>query len=336
MLKQFGWIVLLVTLLSGCSLLGNGKAAIEPRQDPLIGQIIDAHTEQTLGYQSLVDRAADADVVYLAERHDNVEHHQIQRRIVQDLVDQGQKPVLGFEFFDIGQSGYLSQYVSGQASLMTLGRGSKLTPEQRLRRQLGWQKRPDQEWEFYFQLIELAREHQLEIFGADLAPSIKLRLSRGDLDQLTAVERQQLQGEPLEQGSYRDFMYRRFTEGHCGWGQEPLLTRLYRTWRERNHRMAVSAVAMADEARDGPVVVIVGAGHTEHNRGLVSEVSELRPELKQLNIGLQQISIDPSPLSDYLYDAEDPDLKLGVRHDLLWFTQRQDYRDICAELNSVH
>ncbi|WP_165840058.1 ChaN family lipoprotein [Motiliproteus coralliicola] len=335
MLKQFGWVALSVTMLSGCSLLGGGTATTEPRQDPLIGQIIDAGTQQPLGYPQLLARAAKADVVYLGERHDNAEHHRIQLQILQDLIGRGLQPVLGFEFFDIGQSGYLSQYVSGQASLMSLGPGSKLTPEQRLRRQLDWEKRPDQEWNFYFRLIELAREHQLEIFGADLAPSIKLRLSRTDMEQLTAVERQQLQGEALEQGVYRDFMYRRFTDGHCGWGEEPLLTRLYRTWRERNYRMAASVVAMADDSHAGPVVMIVGAGHTEHNLGLVNQVAKLRPELNQLNIGLQQISIEPSPLSDYLFDADDPEQALGVRHDLLWFTQRQDYRDICAELNGA-
>ncbi|WP_421865462.1 ChaN family lipoprotein [Motiliproteus sp.] len=335
MMKRVGLTGLLLVTLSGCSLLGHESQTVPPRQDELIGQIIDARSGQPLDYSALLERAAEADVVYLAERHDNAEHHQIQLRIIQGLIELGQRPVLGFEFFDIGQSGYLSQYVNGQASLLALGPGSKQSPEQRLRRQLGWEKRPDQEWGYYFQLIELARQHQLEIFGADLPPSIKLRLSRTDIDQLSAVERQQLQGLELEQSPYREFMYRRFVDGHCGWGEEPLLTRLYRTWRERNFRMAASLVAMADTAQGGPVVMIVGAGHTEHNLGLVSQAERLNPTLKQLNIGLQQISIDPRPLADYRYDPDDAERKLGVRHDLLWFTQRQDYRDLCAELNGA-
>jgi uncharacterized iron-regulated protein len=314
--------------LVGCA----QQATIEPRQDPLIGQIIEARTQQPIEFETLVERAAQSDVVYLGERHDNAEHHRIQLRIIQALVDRGQQPAIGFEFFDSGQSGVLMQYVSGKRSIMQLNHSGKkqITPEQWLRRELGWQQREDKDWQYYFQLIELAKQHQLPVFGADLPAGIKLRLSRSELDSLNPVEQQQLALLPLQEGDYKRFMYQRFKDGHCGWGQEPLLSWLYRTWLERNYRMASSITAMAKGQQNGPVVMIIGAGHTEHGLGVVEQVRLQQPQLTQLNLALQEIYRQPAELADYLYGDTAPEQDLGARYQLLWFTQRQDYKDLCA------
>ena len=320
----------LIAGLGGCALQPESP---QPRQDPLIGQIIDATTQQALSETQLIEQMLEFDVVYLGERHDNAEHHQIQRRLIQALVEQGQRPAIGFEFFDIAQTGYLMHYVAGEKSLMRLGHGKKtdISPEQRLRRQLGWMERDDEDWGYYFSLIELAREHQLEVFGADLPRSLKLRLSRADLDRLTPLEQSQMKLGGEDDEMYREFMYQRFRDGHCGWGSEPLLRRLYRTWNARNQRMAESIVAMSQSERQGPVVMIVGAGHVEYNKAVVERVARLQPHLRQLNLALQEIRITPAPLEAYLHNNAGHGY--GVRYDLLWFTQRQDYQDPCAALN---
>ncbi len=320
---------LFMTLLAtGCA----QRALIEPRQDPLIGQIIDAHTQKPLLYEALLERLLLADVIYLGERHDNAEHHRIQLQVLQSLIDQGLQPVLGFEFFDTAQTGYLMQYISSEASLMPLGisRAGLESPEKSLRTRLGWTERADTDWGYYFALLEFAKTHRLTVFGADLPAGIKLRLSRTDLDALTPVEQQALGMQALASNDYKRFMYTRFKAGHCGWGMEPLLTRLYRTWHERNDRMARSIVAMSQAERQGPVVVILGAGHTEHNEGVVTQVERLQPQLQQLNIGLQEIAIEAAPLDSYLFGDHERRELFGPRYDLFWFTQRQNYQDHCA------
>jgi len=329
--RQRFWLALPALLwLSGCSLVPSEVR----RDDALLGQIVDSRSGQSLGVDALVERMAAADVVYLGESHDNADHHAKQKQLLEALVARGMMPVLGFEFFDVGQTGYLQQYVSGQASMMQLhGGASPLTPEQRLRRQLGWQERSDRDWDFYFQLIELAKTHQLSIFGADLAAGIKLRLSRVGISGLNPVESYQLVRMQNPGDDYRELMYAKFREGHCGWGEEPMLSRLYQTWNARNNRMAESIVQMASGSDGAPVVMILGNGHTEHNRAVYGQVAYLNPGLQQLNLALQPISIDPSPLADYLAATTVGATDFGPRHELLWFTQRHDYQDPCAALN---
>lgn len=315
-------------LLSGC--------ATQPpamREDPLIGQIIDGGSGAAISYQALIERARASDVIYLGERHDNAEHHRLQQRVLRSLLDQGLRPALGFEFFGVGQTGYLQQYVTRQASSMQLGHGtSKQTPEQWLRERLGWQQRDDRDWGYYFGLIEIARQYQLPIFGADLPASITLRISRSGLDGLNGVERGQVVDSGFEDADYRQLMYRRFKEGHCGWGQEPMLTHLYQTWVARNDRMARSVVTMR-RSQPGPVVLVVGNGHLEYDQGVPERVRALAPALKQLNLGWREIAIEPQPLAQYLGAEQLEGRRFGTDHQLFWFTQRQDYRDPCAELN---
>nr|WP_242521748.1 ChaN family lipoprotein [Motiliproteus sp. SC1-56] len=286
-------------------------------------------------YEALLARALEADVVYLGERHDNVEHHARQLRLLSSMIEAGVQPALGFEFFDVGQTGFLAQYVSGQRSGMQLGHGkSGKTPEQWLREQLGWQDQEDEYWGFYFQLIELAREHRLPIFGADLPAGIKLRISRSGLEGLNAIERQQLVRTGLDDPAYRALMYEQFKAGHCGWGMEPLLTRLYETWLARNDRMAASVVAMHRARPEAPVVLIVGSGHVRRDQGVPERAQFLAKEpLTQLNIGMQEIRIEPTPLADYMESLEVEGKVFAPPHQVLWFSQRQDYDDPCAALN---
>ena len=65
-----------------------------------------------------------------------------------------------------------------------------------------------------------------------------------------------------------------FVSVHCGMDHGRMTDRLYDTWVTRNDRMARSVVQLLnavqtkdrDEARrkTGPVVIIIGAGHTEY------------------------------------------------------------------------
>jgi len=169
------------------------------------------------------------------------------------------------------------------------------------------------------------------VFGADLPQGLKLRISRSGVTELNPVETHQLIQIQHEEPGYRELMYGKFRDGHCGLGDEPLLNRLYQTWNARNNRMARSIVQMSSASDWSPVVMILGNGHTEHNRGVYGRVKYLNPELQQLNVALQPISKEWSPLADYLQETTIADTNFGPRHEVLWFTRRHDYTDPCAQ-----
>ncbi len=312
---------LLVVGLVGCSLAPSTPV----RQDELVGKILRASGEP-VEQQTLLDELAAADVVYLGEKHDNAGHHRAQLEILQGLLERGVRPAIGFEFFDSSQTGLLMQYVDGKRSAMAMRHGSKgPSAEERLRRQLGWAERPDEEWNYYFQLVELAKEHKLAVFGADLPRGSSLRLSRSGREALNGVESGLLADTGFEDEAYRELMFEKFTEAHCGWGEPALLERLYQTWVARNDRMARSITEMRKEDSERPVIMILGKGHTEHGMGVFERVAHLNPGIRQVNLGLSEIAIEAQPFEVYLRTDE----RFGPTHQLYWFFQRQDYDDPC-------
>lgn len=302
------------------------------RDDPLIGKIVSIRTGSEISYQELLNETLTKDILYLGEQHQNAEHHRIQYRIISDMIEKGKRPRIGFEFFTVDQTGYLTEYVSGK------NRGphsqNDEVREKILRSNLGWDNRSDETWRFYFQFVELAEKHNLAIFGADLPNSIVRRITRGGLDSLNGVEKSMLRPTQFQDEHYRKLMYDKFTAAHCGFSNEKMLQRIYQTWLARNDRMAHSIVSMLEKPSEEPVILIVGKGHIEHNMGVYDRVAFLEPAADQLNLGLMEITRQPSELKDYIRFESVGDKIFPPLHEVFWFTQRSSYEDPCIKFKA--
>lgn len=298
MFKNADWLktVLAAVLLGGCSSHQTPVASGDLPLAETIFQVNDAGTDLLpLSRSALLGAMANAQVIYLGERHDNPYHHQAQRLLLRELIQMGKKPALGFEFFSQEQTGWLMHATQGKPSALHKPT-TPATPREALsalRKQLGWEDNPD--WEHYVGLLELAREHRLPVFGADLPRATRLRLTRPGRHDLYAVERIGLVNTGLDHPDYRLLMEDKLSRSHCGAASKELLARLYDTWLARNDAMANAIVTMRrDLPSDQPVVVILGAGHVEHGMGVFERVAHLAPTLRQFNLGLVEEE-DPPP-----------------------------------------
>jgi uncharacterized iron-regulated protein len=94
--------------------------------------------------------------------------------------------------------------------------------------------------------------------------------------------------------------------------------------------MALSITQLVKHSND-PVVIIIGGGHTEYGLGVMNRVKEIDKNITQVNIALQEISVKPSNLSEYIQPLELKSFKKNPPADFLWFTQRVSYEDPCKE-----
>ncbi|MBU2509978.1 ChaN family lipoprotein [bacterium] len=305
----------------------------EVRNDPLLGKIYASLDQSEITYQVLLEESLKADVIYLGENHNNKIHHQYQLQIVQDFIDQGKRPRIGFEFFSVDQTGYLMSFVTQQSS-GPHGKDEKQA-EIQLRQNLGWQDRPELTWQFYFRLIKQASENGLTVFGADLPNGIIRRLTRNGVDELNAVERGLLKSTNMEDEAYQSLMIGKFKEAHCGFAQPKMMEKMYQTWLERNDAMAHSIAAIHKEFPQEPIIVIIGSGHVEHNMGVYDRVKHHIPDIKQLNLGLMEITIKPSGLQEYFSLEKEGERVFLPAHEYVWFTQRSSYEDPCEKFREM-
>lgn len=298
------------------------------RDDPLIGKIVDARTGRVIDFQSLVKAVSHHDVIYLSEKHNNPEHHLFQERLIRGLFENGLTPSIGFEFFSMDDTPDLLNFIdSGKVE-----HSKKIDKiiEDDLRRKLGWDTQPDESWKYYFDLLSLAKEKNLNVAGIDLSNSLKKRITRKGIEGLSPIEKEQIFSTRMENDVYKDYMFSIFKSVHCGMEHGNMQSRLYDTWVARNDKMAHS-ISRLYTLYKGPVIIIIGGGHTEYSLGVIDRVRAIDKKITQVDIGLREISVRPSNVSEYLMPLELAGFNRVPPAQYLYFTQRVSYADPCEE-----
>ncbi|MBF0138343.1 MAG: ChaN family lipoprotein [Magnetococcales bacterium] len=281
---------------------------------------------KVISRQDLLARMGEARVIYLGEKHDNPTQHQLQREIIQNLVEMGKRPAIGLEFFSRAQTSWLLNFTEAKQSPM---KGSaaesshaSLSHEgESLRQRLGWEQRP--EWDFYYPLILVARHKKLPVFGADLPQGMRFHITRVGMSGISPVERALIPSTGFVHEDYRQLMQKQLSEAHCGAAAPDLLDRLYATWVARNDTMAASITAMLKELPSSePIVMILGAGHVARDMGVLERVAHLNPGVRQLNLGFKEISASPatSDFATYQQPVQVGNTRFAPEHGYLWFT----------------
>ncbi len=299
------------------------------QQDFLIGKIINSRTLKSMNLNELVKGVQEMDIVYLSEKHDNPEHHKIQLDILKKMVDGGRKPKLAFEFFSVWDTPALLDFLEIPQKGHTGDVGKEI--EKEIREKLGWGERDDNMWMYYFNLLSFARKQGLFVAGLDLGHDQIMRITRKGFESLSHIEKAHIFSTHHKNKNYKNYMFEIFKWVHCGMENLVMQERLYDTWLARNDRMALSLVQIYMEKGNGPVVVIIGGGHTEYGLGVVERVRSMDRKLKQVVIGLQEISVEPSSLDNYLTPLELEGYNSVPPFDYIWFTQRVSDKDPCEE-----
>jgi uncharacterized iron-regulated protein len=318
--------------LSGCAAAPPGhasaNAAHEARFDPtgLEERIFETASGSELSRDAMLERMARADVVYLGEKHDNARQHRLQVEVIEAMLVRGRRPSIAFEVFSREQTSVLMGYAEG---------GGPAEPDQLeagIRQALGWaDPRRDESWAFYGPLLDLARREHLHAAGIDLPRALRLRMARAGLEGLTGVERSLLAPSDFEDEAYAELVKGWLRESHCGFGDDAYLSRLYRTWLERNEAMAAAIDVTLADHEDQPVVVIVGSGHVRHGMGVPERLARRRPGIEQVNLAFVETRSGMRDAAAYFAPAEIGGRAFGPRHDYVWFTEPAGpFTDPCA------
>jgi uncharacterized iron-regulated protein len=311
------------------------------RNDPLIGKKVQTSTREFVNFTTMMDALENHDVIYLSEKHDNPMHHAIQHRIIQDLVNRGRSPVVGFEFFSFHNTPLLLSLMDSKKARHTPETEKQV--EIQMRKKLGWDNQSDEMWAYYWDLLTLTRDNGLWAAGLDLSSSQKRRITRKGVENLTPIEKKQIFTTEFSNPVYESHMKSIFKTVHCGMDHGKMTARLYDTWTARNDRMALSIVQLYDagQTRDsnsqtrGPIVIIMGNGHTEYGLGVINRVKFLNPKISQVNLAMTEIFRDPAGLEDYLVPLELEGFAPVPPADYIWLTQRVSYGDPCQKFKAA-
>jgi uncharacterized iron-regulated protein len=231
------------------------------------------------------DRAFSADVVYLGEKHDNPEHHQLQAMVLQNLLQRAARPAVVLEMVDEDE----------QPKLDALANAT--TPEQ-YRDGLAWKERGWPDFSMYAPIFRVVIEHRLRVIAgnAPKAAVKKLAFGQGDAAELARYGLD----VPLAPGAEKS-LEDELAASHCGMLPPESLPAMALAQRARDVALAAHA-RMAPKPAVGPrAVVIAGAGHVRRDRGAPFYAQNSDPKLIQYSIAFLEGAPDASDRARYDY-----------------------------------
>lgn len=281
---------------------------------PLVGVIWDVHAGRVIDEPTLVARLAKTRFVLLGEKHDNLDHHRLQARVVSALLEAGRKPALAFEMFDGDDAPAVQAYLAGKPS-DAAGLGAAV----------GWDKKSWPAWAWYQQIADLAVRAGLPIIAANLPDRLARAAARQGLgafppDMVSSLGLE----EPLAD-SVREAMAKEIADSHCGFAPPGMVEPMLLVQRARDAHMAA---AVQQGATGDGAVLITGFGHARTDRAVPLRL--MRGEGVVASLAFLEVQKGREAVPSY---AEDLDASV-LPFDFVWMTPRVDDVDPCEKFKA--
>lgn len=276
---------------------------------PLLGSILVADGNRRLSPGALVDWSQTHPRVLLGEHHDNPDHHQLERWLIEALATRKQLGGVALEMLDTTQDAALS--LVNRTSLAVAG-----LPDEELKQLLAW----DERWTFtdYAPLVRSTLDSGIPLSSASLSATQMLDVMAPGQAVLALPEAVlRLQREALD-------------EGHCGLLPPERLDAMLRGQLARDQQMAERLDALT--SNDATALLVCGSGHARRDIGVPRWLDG-----KALSVALMPVAWDDNGqaltrLEDYLPESAGA----APAYDLVWFTPaRVALDDACAGLREA-
>jgi len=297
-----------VSILNACTATTSADVAADTPvwQSPLhadhalAGQVWDVRADAAITQAQLLSVLQQSRIVILGEKHDNPDHHTLQRRMLNALSASGVLAAVSFEMLDSSQ----------QAALDTLA-NVDLQSEAAVRAHLQWDD-AGWEWSFYGPLLLDAARAGMPIRAANISMDEMMTVYAGPL----APETAQALGE-----SQIEKLFTEIEESHCGMLPESQFPAMVRVQQARDAAMAGS-LATHDE---GVHVLIAGNFHARRDLGVTNYLPAVDGPV--VSVGILEVSPELQEPQEYLQAFSDV-----LPYDYLWFTPAVTAEDYCASL----
>jgi uncharacterized iron-regulated protein len=273
---------------------------------PLVGKIWSSEFNNFLSTEQVENAMLGAKYLILGEKHDNPDHHILQRSIIEHLIANNNLSLLAFEMMDPDSQKRLDDIQSESLEdLLAIQEYLDWDTE-------GW------EWSYYGPLIRSAYESAVPMVGANISSSKMMELYGlsalpPEIDILEQSIKQQLNLD--------------IDESHCGLLPESQFPAMVRVQQGRDYSMSQSLGPVDNE---GTKVLIARNYHARKDLGVPNYLLENNPGLTSEEIiSLSLMEVDPSETEPEMYLQQHDEI---AAYDYIWFTPVISEVDYCASL----
>lgn len=303
-------------ILAGATLALFGSlaaplAAQAPRSGYIPHRVHDTAAEVFIDFEMLAARAAEANVVFFGEFHDDPGTHRLQHALLEALARRGVDVVLSLEMFERDVQQRLDDYLAGRIDEDEFLDGAR-----------PWSNYATD----YRPLVEFARSQGWPVLAANVPRPLAARVAREGLATLDTLEVEARPWIAREMHCPRDEYFERFAEAmgqhsvetQSAKEMEAMTWRFYEAQCVKDETMAES-IAQALESMPGRVIVHMnGSFHSDFGLGTVSRLRSRAPDAETMILSALPIEdLDWPPITEN-----------AGRADVLVFTVRQGPGDL--------
>lgn len=241
---------------------------------PAPGRIIDLQDGQVITPQTLVQRLAKAPRVIVGERHDNAEHHRLQRWLLEALAGQRNQGSL-----------LLEMLTPEQQPRVDAVRQRAVLPQD-LPGALDWS--PGWDWRLYGPIVELALAQDYPLLAANLDRAEIQRFYRQAPD---------LQGTYSTAQGVKTLLLEQIRESHCDLLPASRMPAMLAVQQQRDRRMAERLLEAPV-----PALLFTGGWHARKDAGVPLHVLDLGARAMPVVLMLAEEGSEvSSTLADYVW-----------------------------------
>lgn len=258
-------LILALSVLTACQ-------SIAP--PPVSGRIQDLHTGQAVTPQALVERLATASRVVVGEKHDNRDHHALQRWLLQALAGPRAQGSLLLEMLTPHQ----------QPRIDAVRQLSALPKD--LPGALDWS--PGWDWSLYGPVVEFALTQNYPLLAANL-----------DTAEIQRFYRQApgLSGAHVNAAPVKEALLEQIRESHCGLLPESQMPAMLAVQQQRDRRMAERLLGAPT-----PALLVAGAWHGRKDVGVPLHTLDLGASEAPIVLMLAEEGSEvTSTMADYVW-----------------------------------
>jgi len=272
----------------------------------LVGRIWDSQADEFITADELFSRIEGVSYLLLGEKHDNPDHHALQLRSLDHVLQTGNVAGVSFEMMNSAQQPMLQDLDS-----------LRQRDSQQINELLQWDN-DGWNWDFYGPLISsalladvsinaanISNEEMMEVYAAPTPAEIEAVL---DAQTMTALEKD-------------------IDESHCGMLPESQFPAMVRVQQARDFAMASSLVSGTGQQTQ---VLIAGNYHIRRDLGVPNYILNKRlglPESQIASLAFMEVDSGSEDPADYLQQFG------SVKaYDYIWFTPAVSNEDYCASM----
>jgi len=279
----------------------------------LVGRVWDVAAQEFITPETLRERAVGADFVLLGEKHDNIDHHQLQAWFVNQEVGNGRYRAFAMEMLASNQVQQLEDYLTAYP-FDSLGLGAAV----------GWERSGWPDWFTYQPVVEAALKARVPVLAASFSRNtIRSIVKEGyrvlPVEQVMALGLNKPIPMNLDQ-----IMEQVIRDSHLGALSEHLVKAMVHMQIAKDARMA--SVLINNSATPGidGALLIAGGGHIRKDIGVPWHIGRLAPGRKVLALAMLEVQKEYVNPTDYLEAFPGAD---AIPYDYVWFTPRKNPGD---------